>query len=73
MPLKRVQMLDYHANYAYAPPAVDAVVNTEEIVSARPTDARGSGPFVAIKFRDGTSMTIVRTVDDLLTGAKEER
>ncbi len=64
--LKKVYVLDYSANYAYAPPKVEALINTDEIVSATPTDARGSGPFMLVRFRDGSNLTVVGTVDALL-------
>jgi hypothetical protein len=64
--LKKVEMLDYDAPTAYSPPAVTAVINTDEIVSVKPTDARGVGPFVFIKFKDGTSMTVRGNIEDFL-------
>src|SRR5262249_8471967 len=39
--------------HAYAPRQVDAVLNTDEVASACPTEARGGGPFVLVKFRGG--------------------
>jgi hypothetical protein len=64
MSLKKVKMLDWSAQFAYAPPQVDAVVNTEEIVRVAPSEGRGSGPFVTIKFRDGSTMQCVGTPED---------
>ncbi len=64
--LKKVKKLDYGSDYAYAPPQVDAVVNTTEIVTAWPVEARGSGPFVAVKLTTGETITCVGTVDDFL-------
>jgi hypothetical protein len=70
--LIRVKMLDYHGAYAYAPPQVDAVINTDDVTSARPTEARGIGPFLAVNMRDGSSVTIVGTVEDLLSELEKE-
>lgn len=64
--LIKVKMLDYNLPYSYAPPTVDAIVNTEEIVSAKITEARGEGPHLFVRFRDGSSMTIQGRVEDLL-------
>lgn len=64
--LIKVKRLNWQANYAYAPPQEDAVINTEEVVSAVPTEACGSGPFLSVRFRDGSSMTVVGTPDLLL-------
>jgi hypothetical protein len=57
--LIKVKYLDYEATTAYAPPQRDGVLNTEEVVTAVPTEARGSGPFLLVRFRDGSQMTIV--------------
>ncbi len=70
MPLIRVLALDYHANYAYAPPAVESAVNTDEILSVVPTDARGTGPFVQITLRNGSSLTCRGTVEEILKKAE---
>lgn len=64
--LKKVKLLDYHGNYAYAPPAVDSIVNTDDITSAKPCEARGIGPFLSIKFKDGRTETMVGTIEELL-------
>lgn len=66
MALIKVRMVDYSQNYSYAPPQEDAILNTEEIVSAVPTEARGDGPFLRVNLKDGTRMVIVGTVDDVL-------
>lgn len=64
--LIKVKMLDHSLSYAYVPLKVEAVINTEKIVSAHPTEERGDGPFLLIRFRDGSEMTIQGRADDLL-------
>jgi hypothetical protein len=64
--LKLVKRLNYDCQYAYAPPQEDAVINLDRIVSVVSTDARGIGPFVAIRFVDGTSMTCVGEPRDFI-------
>lgn len=59
MNLKLVKMLDYNQSYAHAPAQVDAVVQTNQIVSVVPTEARGNGPFVRINLKDGTHIVCV--------------
>jgi len=44
----------------------DAVINTDEIVSARATDSRGIGPWTSVLFKDGSHMTIRGTPDELM-------
>jgi hypothetical protein len=64
--LKKVQKLNYSADYTYAPPQVDALVNTDEVATVWPVEARGSGPFVAVKLKTGETIVCVGTVDDFL-------
>ncbi len=71
--LIKVKRLNYNGNYAYAPPQEDAVINTEEIVSAVPTEARGEGPFLLVHFTTGDTMTMVGTLDMLLPAAQDRR
>lgn len=62
MSLIKVEIIDYNASYSYAPPTVDGVINTEEIVYAKPTTTpRRVGQFLFVKLRDGSSVTIVGT------------
>lgn len=56
--LIKVQKQDWSAPSTYAPPLVEAVVNTEEIIEAERTDSRGSGPWTKVRFRDGSAITI---------------
>jgi hypothetical protein len=63
VPLIKVRRQNWQANFAYAPPTEDAVINTDEVASAFPTESRGEGPFVQVRFRDGSSMTVLGTVD----------
>lgn len=65
--LIKVKRQDWYATFAYAPPLVDAVINTDEVVSAVACESRGEGPFVQVKFRDGSKMVIRGTPDDLLS------
>ena len=64
--LIKVKYQNWSGNFAYAPPVEDAVINTEEIVNATPTESRGSGPWTKVKFRDGSTMTIQGNPDQLL-------
>ena len=66
--LIKVKRLAYERPYSFSPPPQeDAVINTTDVLSAVITDARGSGPFLRVLFRDGSEMTIVGTPDTLLT------
>jgi hypothetical protein len=65
MGLVRVERLNYEANYAYAPPSEVAYINTEDIQQAYPTEARGSGPFFAVRFRDGKNITCRGDIDQV--------
>jgi hypothetical protein len=64
--LRRVKCQDWNAQFAYAPPVVDAVVNTDHIVSAVPTDSRGSGPWTKVSFVDGRTLTCQGTPETFL-------
>lgn len=64
--LIKVRKQDWSGNFSYAPPLVDAVINTDEVVEAYPTESRGAGPFVKVKFKDGSTITIQGNVDQLL-------
>jgi len=57
MALKKVQRLNYFTSYAFAPPSEDAVINTAEIVSVTEVVTRRNEPCVAIRFRNGDTMT----------------
>jgi hypothetical protein len=61
----RVERLNYGAQYAYAPPAEVAYVNTDEIQQAFPVEARGTGPHFAIRFRDGVNITCRGDIDEV--------
>lgn len=63
--LKSVKYQDWNASFSYAPPLRDAVINTEELVSAVTTDSRGSGPWMRLSFRNGETMTVQGTPLDL--------
>jgi hypothetical protein len=66
MPLKKVQRLNFSGNYAYAPPVEEAVINTDHITSVVPTEARGQGPFVLIRFTDGSTHVCVGCPEDFV-------
>jgi hypothetical protein len=68
--LIRVKRLNYDTNYAYAPPQEDAVVNLADVRSVVETDARGTGPFVRVTFRDGSTMTCCGVPGDFLIGGE---
>ena len=65
--LIKVERQDWGANFAYAPPLVEAVINTDDIVTAVPCESRGVGPFMKVKFRNGDEMIIRGKPSDLST------
>ena len=64
--LKKVKYLNWSGNFAYAPPQEDCIINTDEVISVVPTEARGSGPFMLVKMSDGSKLTLVGVPEDLL-------
>lgn len=64
--LIKVKYLNFETSYQYAPPQQEGVINTDAIQSVVTTDARGSGPFVKIQFRDGRTMVCVGKPTDFL-------
>lgn len=64
--LKKVKYLNWSGNFVYAPPQEDCIINTDEVISAVPTEARGSGPFMLVKMSDGSKLTLVGVPEDLL-------
>ena len=71
MSLKLVEVLDYATSYDYCPPRKDAVINTEEIVSAVPCESRASTPTMYVRFKNGSHMTVLGVPTDLLPTGKE--
>jgi hypothetical protein len=71
MPLIRARVQDWSGDFAFAPPTKESLINTDDIQSVRPTESRGIGPFVKVRFRDGTELICVGTVADFLPGAEE--
>lgn len=69
--LKGIKALDYKASYAYAPPVVDAVINTDDVQTAIPCDARCSEPTMRIRFRDGSTVVAIGKPADLLRPPQE--
>ena len=53
-----VKKLDYEQAYAYAPPIMDAVINTDYIVSVVPAETRRPEPCVYIIFNMGSGPTL---------------
>lgn len=70
MSLKAIRVQDWSAEFAYAPPLRDAVINLDEVVDAVPCESRGSGPWMKVKFRDGSSHIAQGRPSDLLPGAE---
>jgi hypothetical protein len=66
--LKNAEYQDWSGNFSYAPPLRDIVLNTDDIITVKPTESRGSGPWVSVKMRDGQVLTCKGTVDDFLDG-----
>jgi hypothetical protein len=66
--LMKVKRQDWDAQFGYAPPRVDAVLNTEDVVSAVPCESRGQGPWMRVTFRSGAEWIVWGTPDDLTRG-----
>ena len=64
--LMKAQYQDWSGSFAYAPPLRDIALSTEDIISVKPTESRGSGPWVTVKMRDGQVFTCKGTVDDFI-------
>ena len=66
--LVKVEKLDYSANYTYAPPTVETVVNPAHVVEADAADGRhrGCGPFTDLRMVGGEKMTIRSSVTAFL-------
>lgn len=67
--LKLVKYLDYSGNYAYAPPTLEAVIDTAEIQRVTPIlpeNSRSSYALVKIRFKDGSIMDVVGYVRDFV-------
>lgn len=71
MTLKKVRVLNYDRDYAYAPPADDAVINTDEIQSIVPVETRRSERCVSVRFRDGKTLTCIGVPDDFIDTSTE--
>jgi hypothetical protein len=67
MSLKKILFLNYNSEYAYAPPQVEALINTDHITTCVPVEARGSGPFVRITFTNRDSLVAVGKPEDFLS------
>jgi hypothetical protein len=66
MALKIVQSQDWSGNFAYAPPLKDTVLNTDDIISVRECESRGSGPWVSVTMRNGEKFTVKGTPQDFV-------
>lgn len=61
-----VRRQNWYADFAYAPPLEEVAINTDEVVTAVPTQSRGEGPFMTVTFRNGESMIVKGVPSDLL-------
>lgn len=68
----KVKKLDYEAPCTFAPLQVDTLINSDDVITATPTEARGEGPFLHLEMRDKRFMTIVGTVDSFLKQCVQE-
>jgi hypothetical protein len=66
MALMKVKWLNCEPMTGYAPSWRDALLNTDEIVSAVPTEVPGDGSWLHVRLRCGKVMTIVGDVDGFL-------
>lgn len=66
MSLKKLKTQDWDATFPYAPPTVDTVINTDQIVSAVVCDSRGPGPWYRIMLTTGASFIAKGNPSDLL-------
>jgi hypothetical protein len=68
--LKKVRIIDYGADYAYAPPDKEAVINLLEIISIVSINKENTRrPFddqVRIRFNDGSRLDILGKPEDFL-------
>lgn len=68
--LKAVKFINYNANYAYAPPELDAIINTDDIITAvavpRENTRRAFDDIVRIKFRDGSWLDVIGKPQDFI-------
>ena len=71
--LIRVKKQDWSASFAYAPPLVEAVLNTDHIVSVVSVESRGSGPFVCVSMVDGQKLTCEGEPSDFAPQQLERR
>lgn len=73
MALMAVRVLDWDASFPYAPPSRDAVINTDEVVSAvaiDPSRTRCSSPTMRVAFRDGHAHEVIGRPEDLVRAAE---
>lgn len=63
--LIRVRRQDWDASFEYAPPLVDALVNTDDVVTAHICESRGAGPWVKVVLRNGGTLIVEGTLDNL--------
>lgn len=62
-----VQMfvLDFDASYAYVPPKVKVLINSDFVMDVKPCEGRGPGLFCKITLSDGRSYVVPDTVDSV--------
>jgi len=70
--LKKVRRIKDNMLYAYAPPAEDAVIQTNELIMVTQSETRRSEPCVRLLFRDGSQMDCLGRPQDFLDSAVED-
>lgn len=53
-----VKAQDWKAEFTYAPPLVDVLINPDDILMVSPTESRGAGPFCKLKLRSGDELIV---------------
>lgn len=68
--LKLVKYIEYDGNYAYAPPELDALINTDDIIAAKLVPKEQTRkPFddiTRIAFRNNTWMDVICKPQDFI-------
>ena len=64
--LKKILIQDWKADFAYAPPTRESVINTDDVQNAMPCESRGCGPWMKITFRNGNHVIAHGRPEDLI-------
>jgi len=64
--LIKVRYQDWESPFAYAPSTAEAVINTDHIISVKPCESRGAGPFVRVRMIDDQSLICIGRPSDFL-------